>query len=83
VNHFASSTFWSAYVALPLAVRQLADRDYEIVNSNWILHRCAWSGLDVCLDLAATLGIPQGSNHGRTHCATSSRSGLSMTTRVA
>jgi len=34
VNHFASSSFWSAYEALPLAVRQLADRNYERLKTN-------------------------------------------------
>jgi hypothetical protein len=34
VNHFASPSFWSAYEALPPAVRQLADRNYELLKQN-------------------------------------------------
>jgi len=34
VNHFASPSFWSAYEALPPAVRRLADRNYELLNQN-------------------------------------------------
>jgi len=32
VKHFASPKFWAAYEALPLAVRKLADADYELLK---------------------------------------------------
>ena len=34
MNHFASPAFWSAYEALPTAVRRLADRNYELLKKN-------------------------------------------------
>jgi hypothetical protein len=32
VRHFASGRFWTAYAALPPAVRELADRNYELLK---------------------------------------------------
>jgi hypothetical protein len=32
--HFASRSFWSAYHELPLAVRNLADRNYALLEEN-------------------------------------------------
>ena len=32
MKHYASSSFWSAYGALPSEVRQLADRRYALLN---------------------------------------------------
>lgn len=34
MKHFASPSFWSAYKALPPAVRQLADLNYELLKQN-------------------------------------------------
>ena len=34
MNHYAGPSFWSAYEALPAAVRQLADRNYELLKEN-------------------------------------------------
>lgn len=34
MKHFTTSAFWSAYDALPPAVRQLADRRYELLKEN-------------------------------------------------
>jgi len=32
VKHFASSSFWDAYHALPKSVRSLADKNYELLK---------------------------------------------------
>jgi hypothetical protein len=32
VKHFASPKFWTAYEALPLPVRKLADANYELLK---------------------------------------------------
>ena len=32
MRHFASPKFWAAYEALPLAVRELADANYELLK---------------------------------------------------
>jgi hypothetical protein len=32
VKHFASPKFWTAYQALPLSVRKLADANFEILK---------------------------------------------------
>jgi hypothetical protein len=32
VRHFASPKFWTAYEALPVAVRKLADANYELLK---------------------------------------------------
>jgi hypothetical protein len=32
VRHFASPKFWTAYEALPLPVRKLADANYELLK---------------------------------------------------
>jgi hypothetical protein len=34
VNHFASPQFWDHYTRLPLAIRQLADRCYELMKED-------------------------------------------------
>ena len=34
MKHHASSRFWSLYEALPLEVRQVADKNYELLRSN-------------------------------------------------
>jgi hypothetical protein len=34
VKHFASSAFWTAYEKLPVDVRELADRNYELLKEN-------------------------------------------------
>ena len=34
MNHYASSSFWSAYQRLPDKVRRLADKNYELLKRN-------------------------------------------------
>ena len=34
MRHFASPAFWEAYEKLPLVVRELADRNYELLKQN-------------------------------------------------
>jgi hypothetical protein len=34
VIHFASSSFWSAYESLPLSIKQVADRNFELLKIN-------------------------------------------------
>jgi hypothetical protein len=34
VKRYASSDFWRAYWALPVEIRQLADKNYEILKTN-------------------------------------------------
>jgi len=34
VTHFTSSSFWSAYEALPSSVKQVADRNYELLKTD-------------------------------------------------
>jgi len=34
VKHFASPSFWSAYDALPLSVKRVADRNYDLLKRN-------------------------------------------------
>ena len=34
MNHYASSSFWTAYKALPVPVQQLADRNYELLKQD-------------------------------------------------
>ncbi len=34
MNHYASSSFWSAYQRLPDKVRRLADKNYELLKQN-------------------------------------------------
>jgi len=34
VIHYASPSFWSAYELLPLSVRRVADKNYEILKDN-------------------------------------------------
>ena len=34
MRHFANPDFWEAYHSLPVAVRELADRNYEILKAN-------------------------------------------------
>jgi hypothetical protein len=34
VRHFASSTFWESYRKLPDRVRELADKNYELLKSD-------------------------------------------------
>ena len=34
MNHFASPSFWSSYEALPLLVKRVADKNYEILKAN-------------------------------------------------
>lgn len=34
MKHYASSSFWSAYGALPTEVRELADRRYTLLKHN-------------------------------------------------
>jgi len=34
VKHFASPSFWSAYEALPSAVRVLADKNFELLKAD-------------------------------------------------
>jgi hypothetical protein len=34
VRHFASTTFWQAYLVLPENIRALADKNYELLKEN-------------------------------------------------
>jgi hypothetical protein len=34
MRHFASPAFWDAYRKLPAAVRQLADKNYELLKAD-------------------------------------------------
>jgi hypothetical protein len=34
VKHFANTRFWRCYRALPAEIQALADRNYELLNSN-------------------------------------------------
>lgn len=34
MKHFASPSFWSAYEALPSAVRSLADKNFELLKTD-------------------------------------------------
>ncbi len=34
MKHFASSSFWALYDALPEQVRQLADKNYELLKTD-------------------------------------------------
>jgi hypothetical protein len=34
MRHFASPAFWEAYGKLPLAVREVADRNYALLKQN-------------------------------------------------
>jgi len=34
LKHFASSKFWALYRALPAEVRELADKNYQLLKSN-------------------------------------------------
>jgi hypothetical protein len=34
VKHFASPTFWTAYEALPSAMRDLADKNFELLKTD-------------------------------------------------
>lgn len=34
MNHYASSKFWALYEALPPEVRELADKNYELLRTN-------------------------------------------------
>jgi len=34
VIHFSSPSFWSAYEALPLSAKRVADRNYETLKTN-------------------------------------------------
>ena len=34
MNHFASSSFWSAYDALPARIRKIADKNYELLKND-------------------------------------------------
>jgi hypothetical protein len=34
LNHFTSASFWTAYNALPKEVRDVADKNYELLKSN-------------------------------------------------
>jgi hypothetical protein len=34
VIHFTSSTFWTAYDALPFSIQKLADKNYELLKDN-------------------------------------------------
>ena len=34
MRHFASPAFWKAYEALPSAVRELADKNYELLKGD-------------------------------------------------
>ena len=34
MRHFASAAFWEAYEKLPSAVREIADRNYELLKQN-------------------------------------------------
>ena len=34
MKHFASPSFWSAYDALPLSVKRVADRNYDLLKRN-------------------------------------------------
>jgi hypothetical protein len=34
LKHFASSKFWALYQALPEDVRELADKNYQLLKSN-------------------------------------------------
>jgi hypothetical protein len=34
VKHFAAPSFWVAYEKLPLSVRELANRNYELLKQN-------------------------------------------------
>jgi len=34
MKHFASPAFWEAYEGLPAAVRELADKNYELLKQN-------------------------------------------------
>ena len=34
MNHYASSKFWALYDALPREVREVADKNYELLRTN-------------------------------------------------
>jgi hypothetical protein len=34
LNHYASSSFWAAYRSLPVAFRELADKNFELLKSD-------------------------------------------------
>jgi hypothetical protein len=34
MRHFASPAFWDAYAKLPIAVRELADKNYALLKEN-------------------------------------------------
>jgi hypothetical protein len=34
VKHYTSSDFWSAYRKLPVEIRELADKNYELLKAN-------------------------------------------------
>lgn len=34
MTHFASPSFWAAYEALPISVKRLADRNFEILKKD-------------------------------------------------
>jgi hypothetical protein len=34
VTHFAAPSFWAAYDLLPLSVRKLADKNFELLKQN-------------------------------------------------
>lgn len=34
MNHYASSKFWALYEALPREVREVADKNYELLRAN-------------------------------------------------
>ena len=34
MNHYASSGFWAAYPLLPVAIRELADKNFELLKSD-------------------------------------------------
>lgn len=34
MRHFASSSFWAAYTDLPDRIRQLADKNFELLKTN-------------------------------------------------
>jgi hypothetical protein len=34
LNHYASSDFWAAYRSLPVEIRELADRNFDLLKSD-------------------------------------------------